>query len=239
MILLARPAPHLPRTRQALYHLGYTDHDILSFSLAEPETLPITLPPEATALLLTSPLACPALAPLPHAAALPVYAVGPTTAEAARALGLNVVFTGTDNGFTMAQDILQQSPSPHTFAHLHGDHAGMLWHSVLTGTDHRVLPVAAYRTGHIESLPQKIATTLTSQPFPAFTLLFSAGSARHLANLLKQANIACNGTALCLSEAVATEAATHWPHVRTATLPTQEGLLALLPTAPQQQENIR
>lgn len=232
MILLARPAPHLPRTLEALHSKGYTSHDILSFSLAEPETLPVTLPPEASALLLTSPLACPALAHLPQAAALPVYAVGPTTAEAARALGLNVVFTGTDTGHTMAQDILAQSLPPHTFAHLHGDHAGMLWHSLFTAAGHTIIPLLAYRTHHVATLPESIREALLVPRSSLLVPLFSAGSARHLANLLKQANITCNGTALCLSEAVATEAASHWPSVRTAALPTQEGLLALLPTAP-------
>ncbi len=234
MILISRPRPHMQRSLQALQNAGIAAEDILSFVLAEPESLPITIPPETTALILTSPLACPSLANHAHALSLPVYAVGPTTAEAARALGCQVVLIGTDNGHTMAHDICQHDTLLQTFAHLHGDHAGMDWHSILTEAGHTITPLAAYHTHHVEKLPESAAQRITEQGFPAFTLLFSAGSARHLANLLKQANIMPSGTALCLSEAVATEASTYWPHVRIAPQPTLEGVISLLSQAEQE-----
>jgi len=236
MILVSRPRPHMQRTLQALQNAGVMPETILSFVLAEPESLPIRIPPETTALILTSPLACPSLAAHPQALALPVYAVGPTTAEAARALGCNVVLIGTDNGHTMAHDICQHETLLQNFAHLHGDHAGMDWHSILTDAGHTVTAIPAYHTHHIETLPANAAQRITTEGFPELTLLFSAGSARHLANLLKQANITPSGTALCLSEAVATEAITHWPHTRIAPHPTLEGVLTLLQPAPEVQE---
>ncbi|TKW60881.1 MAG: uroporphyrinogen-III synthase [Blastochloris viridis] len=231
MILISRPRPHMQRTLQTLQNAGITPENIVSFVLAEPETLPISIPSETTALILTSPLACPALAVHPQALTLPVYAVGPTTAEAARALGADVVLIGTDNGHTMAHDICQQETRLQTFAHLHGDHAGMDWHTILTDAGHTVTPLAAYHTHHVEALPTAVAQRIAAEGFPAFTLLFSAGSARHLANLLKHANITPSGTALCLSEAVATEASTHWPHTRIASQPTLEAVVALLAQA--------
>ncbi len=231
MILLARPRPHLPRTRQALQAMGYGPAQVLSFSLAEPQPLPLTLPPSATALLLTSPLACAALAQA--ACTLPVYAVGPTTAAAARAQGLQVVFTGNNNGVTLAHNITALNLPPQRILHLHGDKAGTDWHSILTTAGHTVTPLLAYRTHYITTLPEPIRQALHTPHSSLFIPLFSAGAARHLAKLLKQANIAPSGTALCLSSAVAAEAAHHWPQVRTAAVPTQAGLLALLPTAQQ------
>ncbi len=225
----------MQRSLQALHDAGISPETILSFTLAEPETLPVSIPPATTALILTSPLGCPSLEGKPEITTLPVFAVGPTTADAARALGANVVLIGSDNGHTMAQDILQQETLLHTFAHLHGDHAGMEWHSLLTEAGHTVFPLPAYHTHHIETLPADVTQTLAEKGFPAFTLLFSAGSARHLANLLKQANIPLSGTALCLSEAVATEAIQHWPHVRIATRPSLEGVITLLEETQQQE----
>lgn len=227
----------MQRSLQALQTAGIGPENILSFILAEPESLPVTLPPETTALILTSPLACPTLADHPEALTLPVYAVGPTTAEAARALGANVVLTGTDNGHTMAHDILQHETLLQHFAHLHGDHAGMEWHGVLTEAGHTVMPLAAYHTHHIATLPEHATRRMAAEGFPALTLLFSAGSARHLAKLLKQANIIPSGTALCLSEAVATEASIYWPHVRIAPQPTLEGVVSLLTLVHQEENN--
>jgi uroporphyrinogen-III synthase len=225
----------MSRSLQALHTAGISPESILSFSLAEPESLPVTLPPETTALILTSRLGVPSNAPFRH---LPTYCVGGCTAKAAKTKGFNVVYTGVNNGHTMAHDILQQETLLHTFAHLHGDHAGMDWHPLLTAAGHTVTPILAYRTNHITTLPESIREALLIPRTSYLVPLFSSGSARHLANLLKQANIPVSGTALCLTKAVATEAIHHWPHVHMAPQPTLEGIITLLTQAHQEQNNL-
>lgn len=214
MILVPRPAPHLPRTLAALRAAGFTD--LLPLELSHPEPVKATVPPTATALIFTSPLGI--QKGLPR---LPAYCVGEATATTARSVGYNVVLTGDNNGHTMAA-AMAGHPIQH-FAHLHGDHAGMTWHTILTKAGHTVTPVAAYRTHRITRLPQAVTSVQ-----PSITLLFSAGSANHLANLMKHANMPLTGTAIALSPAVAAAACRHWPQVVTAAEPTLAAMVATL-----------
>ena len=222
MILVPRPAPHLPHTLAELKTAGFTT--LISLALTKPQSLPITLPGNTEALLLTSPLGV--HPDLPKT--LPAYCVGPATAVIARRQGLNVVYTGTHNGVTMARDIFELHLPQTRFTHLHGDHAGMDWHTILELAGHMVTPVPAYKTRRIATLPNKIRDQINSHP-PQITLLFSAGSATHLANLMKHANIQPTGTAIAFSPAVAGAAASHWPTVLTAARTTLESLIAIIP----------
>lgn len=219
MILVPRPAPHLPRTLMVLEAAGLTN--LLPLALSRPQSVPARIPATAAALLITSPLGLQKGLP-----SLPAYCVGPASAAAARQAGLRIAYTGSNNGTTMAQDLVGQNLPPTHFAHLHGDHAGMAWHALLKLAGHDVTPVPAYKTRRITKLPASFKAS------PAYTLLFSAGSATHLANLLKQVNIKPTGTAVCLSPAVASAAALHWPRVVTSDAPTLEALAATLRRLP-------
>lgn len=219
LILVPRPAPHLPRTLAALSGLP-----TLPLALGQPQTLPAALPAAATALLLTSPLAVPGIAASRHPG-IPAYCVGPATAQAATACAIPVSFTGTSNGHAMAAAIAALGLPPQTFVHLHGDHAGTAWYPILEAAGHAILPLLAYRTRRIAALPRAVLAAR-----PTHTLLFSAGSARHLANLYKNANIPLTGTALCLSPAVAQAAANHWPRVKVASHPTLAAMAQLART---------
>lgn len=219
MILVPRPTPHLPRTLAALRAAGHTS--LLPLAITEPHTLPITLPPATQALLLTSPLGVHPGLPT-H---LPAYCVGSATAEAARTLGLQVVYTGTNNGVTMARDIFELKLPRIHFTHIHGDHAHMEWHTILQLAGHTVTPLLAYQTRRIQALPPGLLPQL---PRITHTLLFSSGSASHLANLVKQANIQLTGTAIALSPAVAQAARPHWPAVVKAAKPTLESMVKAL-----------
>ncbi len=216
MILLPRPAPHLPRTLAAFQVAGFTN--ITPLALSHPQPVEATVPANATALIFTSIFAV--RAGFPN---LPAYCVGETTAAAAKAAGYTVAYTGTDNGRTMATAIATLPPQH--FIHLHGDHAGMLWHAILRQAGHTVTPVMAYHTQRIQAL-----TAAETSKSHTLTLLFSAGSASHLAKLYKHANIPVVGTAIALSPAVAQAAAHHWPQVVTAPAPTLEGMLQALTT---------
>lgn len=218
MILVPRPAPHLPRTLEALQQAGHTN--LFTLALSHPESLPVTLPAGTTALIFTSPLA-----PHKNFPGLPAYCVGDATAHAARSQGLHVIYPGTHNGAALADDIIHFNLPPQHFAHLHGDHAHIQWHAALRQAGHTVTPVLAYQTRRIETLPVEALPRLAGV---THTMLFSAGSASHLANLYKQVNIQPNGTAVALSTAVADAARAYWPEVVIAASPTLSAMVATI-----------
>jgi hypothetical protein len=213
LILVPRPAPHLLRTLAALKGLP-----TLPFALSEPQSVPFTIPSHITALLLTSPLAVPGV-PATH---LPAYCVGAVSAGQIKA---PLAYVGASNAVTMATAILSKNLPPQHFLHPHGDHAGTTWYSLLRKAGHTITPILAYRTGRIAALPPQIRAAQ-----PTHMLLFSAGSAQHLANLYKNANIPLTSTALCLSPAVAKVAANHWPQVKVASQPTLAAMAQLART---------
>ena len=226
MIILPRPEPHLPRTIAALQKAGFGS--LHALALSHPQPIPVVVPASATALIFTSIFAV--HGHINGNTQLPAYCVGETTAIAARNAGYNVVYTGSNNGATMAKAITQhQAPGTrHHFIHLHGDHAGMLWHTTLRQAGHAVTPVQTYQTRRIQNLPTENHTAFEAANPHTLTLLFSAGSASHLAKLCKRANIPLVGTAIALSPAVTKAAARHWPHTATATAPTLEGMIQTL-----------
>jgi hypothetical protein len=142
-------------------------------------------------------------------------------------LGLTIAYTGTNNGLTMAQDIFALGLPPTRFAHLHGDHAHMEWHQLLNLAGHTVTPILTYQTRRITAIPPEILPMLHNH---STTLLFSAGTASHLANLMKHANIPLKGTAIALSPATA-RAAAGWPKVLIAETPTLDAMIQTLNTA--------
>lgn len=221
MILVPRPAPHLPRTLHVLQNAGFAI--LMPLALSRPQPLPVTIPAAITALLITSPLGV--QKGLPN---LPTYCVGEATAATARKAGLNVVYTGSNNGVTMARDIFDlKLPRTH-FAHLHGDHAGMEWHTILQLAGHMVTPILAYKTQRITKLPNAMVGDLSKLNAQSLTLLFSAGSASHLANLMKHVNIQPTGTAVAFSPLVATAAEQYWPKVVITKAPTLEAMVATI-----------
>lgn len=217
VILVPRPAPHLPRTLAALQQAGFTN--LLELPTSHPQPQTITLPPTTSLIILTSALAIPSL----KTKSIPVCCVGTHTAQVAQAAGFTVLLTGSGNADDLAAAILQRFPKPQHIAHLCGDKASHHWHTHLLKHGHTIAPHLAYQTRPITTLPPSILKAR-----PTHTLLFSAGSANHLANLLKQANMVPTGTAIALSAAVERAAQSHWPRVRTAPRPTLASLIGKL-----------
>lgn len=220
MILLPRPLPHLGRTHQALADAGFTD--ILPLALSLPHALPLTVSKGASALLITS-----ALAVTENLPRLPAYCVGGQTAAAAQKAGLKVRFSGTANAVALANAIVDLHLLPQHFLHPHGEKSSLAFHRILKKQGHSVTAQPAYHTGPIAKLPAGAIKKLKASP-PTHTLLFSPGSARHLANLMKTANIPFTGTAVCFSPAVATVAKQFWPRTRAASRPALPALIACL-----------
>jgi uroporphyrinogen-III synthase len=193
---------------------------LLPLAISQPHSLTVPLP-QATAIILTSPFAIPAL----QGSKLPVWCVGPSTAEEAAAANLTIAHSGMADAAALARHIASLPLPPQQFLHPHGDHAGQAWHSILTTAGHSMRPIMVYRTNRITSLPPELLPQLAQT---THTLLFSPGSAKHLAKLLKQANISPTGTAVALSGEVATAAAAFWPRVVVAGTPTLQAMAAAL-----------
>jgi uroporphyrinogen-III synthase len=229
VILLPRPQPHLVSSLAYLQAHGIAD--VLPLATSHPQPLPITIPPTATALFLTSMLALQAFKPHPQTLALPVYAVGPSTAQAARNLGYTVALQGDENAATLTARMVQANIPPQHILHLYGNNAPAeafgAWQSQLKAHHHTITSVLAYQLNPISALTQQ-ETAQLRQKHPTHTLLFSVGSTQHLANLLKQANIPCTGTAIALSPAVAKVAQHFWPRVVVAPNRTLDGMTKAL-----------
>lgn len=237
MILVSRPAPQLPRTTAALKRAGFTE--ILPLPVAEYESFTLdTFPADATALILTSAAALTALMSAVRAAGpiekrpgclrfLPAYCVGTATARAARQAGLNVAYTGKNNGQSLANDIAHAFKAPQKFLHLHADNAGTDWAATLETAGHSVAGLTAYHTAYLHTLPSNVVSQL-QQKQPTHTLLFSPTGAKRLRNLFEKSNLQPTGTAVALSFAVAQAASGFWPQVLVSKQPSLAGMLKTL-----------
>lgn len=237
MILVSRPAPQLPRTTAALKRAGFKNLCALPVAEYESYTLD-TFPVDATALILTSAAALTALmkairiaGPMEHRPGclrfLPAYCVGAATARAARQAGLNVAYTGKNNGKGMATAIAAQKLAPQKFLHLHADNAVTAWAETLANAGHSVAGLSAYHTAYLHRLPPDVIARLQHKQ-PTHTLLFSPAGAKRLSLLLKQANLNLGGTAIALSPAVAKVAQSFWPSVAVAAHPTLAAMMKVL-----------
>jgi len=221
MILIARPHPHLERTLEALAPLGLAAHTI-TVPLSRPQALPITVPAGVGGLIFTS-----AFGIHPALPRLATCCVGEHTAQAAQSMGFPVIIIGTSNAESLAQSIAKKRLKPQTFIHAHGDKAALDWHKILTAAGHRVVPLLTYKTQPAKNISMLQANQLRQRP-PSHTLLFSVESAKHLAKLMKNANIAPTGTAIAISAAVAKAARGIWPKVVTASSASLPGVVARL-----------
>jgi uroporphyrinogen-III synthase len=213
LLLITRPAAEADRTAREAAHAGF---DVLLAPLLEIEPLSFTLPrPLPEVLLFTSAQGCgPAAAAYPELLAVPAWAVGARTGEAAAAAGFRVVGTGIGDG-SEALALVREAGAKSV---LH-----------LTGADKAPVRVpdglevetrAVYRARAAERLPHE-ATTALAEGRVFATLLFSARSAQIFADLLDREQIGRTPLRLVgLSEAVARAAGPGWGAIGIAAAPT-------------------
>ncbi|MBI1308587.1 MAG: hypothetical protein GC129_01835 [Proteobacteria bacterium] len=221
MILIARPHPHLERTLAAIAKAGLSAQAV-TVPLSHPQPLAITVPSGAGGLIFTS-----AFGIHPALPKLPTCCVGEHTAQAAESMGFPVIIIGTSDAESLAQSLTKKRLKPQMFIHAHGDKAAFTWHKTLAQAGHRVVPLLTYKTQPAQHIPLLQANQLRQHP-PTHTLLFSVESAKHLAKLLKEANIPPAGTAVAISGAVAKAAKGTWPKVVTASSASLAGVVSRL-----------
>jgi uroporphyrinogen-III synthase len=148
---------------------------------------------------------------------LPVYAVGETTAQAAREAGFTVVATGSGG---MQALLTELDPAHRRLLRIAGDERVPLTLPKGVTMDERVVYVSVPRT-----LPPELAALLRA---PAMIALHSAEAARHLSAQCVTHGIRRSLLRLiALSPRIAQAAGDGWSEVAVATVPNDKALLAL------------
>ncbi|WCT73218.1 uroporphyrinogen-III synthase [Sphingomonas naphthae] len=209
-LLVLRPEPGAGRTAERAQAMGL---EAIVAPLFTVRPLAWTPPGPAAfdALMLTSAQALRHGGDLSAFRALPVYAVGAATGDAARAVGFTQVHAGESD----AAALLDRAVA---------DGRGAILH--LTGREHRavihpattVTRIAVYAADVVDTLPDVAADALARD---AVALLHSPRAARTLAALS-----GWRGRIAALSPAVAEAAGPGWHSVAVAAAPTDDALLA-------------
>jgi len=162
---------------------------------------------------------------------LAVFAVGPATAEAARAVGFGAIETAEGDADALARLVVERlKPDEGRLIHvagstLKGDLAGQL-----AAQGYTIERVALYDAVPADALSPRVADDLAAGRID-WVLLFSPRTAAIFARLVRNAGRADalkSCTALCLSPPVAEAVSSlPWHRVRIATRPDQANLLAL------------
>ncbi len=188
-VFLCRPAPGLVEIAA-----DYPGAHV--WPLAEITHLSIAVPPKTDLMVLTSANAVPAV----RGRQMPVAVVGPQTAAAARAAGLQVVLEGTEDISTLLPLLQQQQAT--RLCHIHGEPARLDWHKKIQPPQ-EITSICAYKTVYKENIPPAILAALGEIKTPVFTI-WSVAGAHHLQKMLKKVMIEpVQCTFICLSPAVA------------------------------------
>ncbi len=213
-LLVTRPEPGNSATIARAAALGL---DACAMPLFAARAMPWTVPSVADfdALLLTSAQAVRLAGPqLPRLAALPVYAVGTATADAARAAGLTVAQTGSAD----AQSLLDAMTSEKI--------ARILWlcgreRSEFDPRGAALEPLACYAVDAVDPPPGWKECVAV----PAVLLAHSARAAQRMSDLVgpRRAHLAL----AAISPAVAAAAGDGWAELAIAAQPDDASMLAL------------
>lgn len=210
-ILLTRPKDDIPAMKHKLVEQGFTVSacpmlDINIMPVEEGDTSTAQKIATAQAYLFTSANGVRAASHhgLTKNPNLPVFAVGPATADACRIAGFKkVTEAGGDVqslvGIIKATDIAEVSGS---LVHISGrDHAGNLVQQ-LCDAGYEATSLVLYRAETISAFPDDISTLLASGEIDA-VMFYSSRTATHFVTLTGRAGIKMSITAYCLSDAVA------------------------------------
>lgn len=230
-ILLTRPLDGAGKTAAELHARG---HDAIVAPLMEIRFRkgPGFALDDAQAILVTSANGVRALARRTARRDLPLFAVGPQTAERARAAGFRIVRSADGDAEALARAVTSWArPEGGALFHARGAHAKGDLAVMLAAAGFRVQSEILYEAVEAKALPPAAAQALGSGSLDA-VLFYSQRSARIFAHCIVRAGLgeACRSVAaLCIGEAVAAGLAPlQFRTVRIAVHPDQAGLFALL-----------
>lgn len=229
-VLVTRPLPDGERTAAALRAKG---HDVLLTPLMQVRPIPAVLAGNWSAVIITSANALRVmtkeqLAPL---LALPLYAVGSRSADAAREAGFGEVRTAQGDADALVRLIAERyanEPAPHLY--LAGEHRAADIEGALAGKGIEVATAVVYRN-MTTGFPPELTRAVEQRQLDA-VLHFSRRSADNFIIAARTAGLVAQALApkqLCLSAQVAEPlAAAGARAVTVARRPDEASLLALL-----------
>lgn len=208
MVLITRPLDESAAFAAQLAAVGI---DSLSAPALVVEDLDVVLPDLTgfDALLVTSARALRLFAAQTADRHWPVFAVGPETAQAARALGFASVQQSAGDSAALVSLVQQRLPKGRALLHPRGAAVAGEPAGLLTAAGWPVTSVVLYRTQEAAALPAAACDALRSGQLDAVTF-FSGRSAEAFGTLVAKAGLQSSTArldALCLSQAVATAAA--------------------------------
>lgn len=233
-ILVTRPEPDALKLKARLEALdnGVVVEPLMSVEFVDDEPVDLS---EAQAIIATSRNA---LRALKHqrshtvAAKLPIFAVGPGTADEARKLGFEIIITGAGHARDLVPQIIATlDPQSGMLVHLAGDTLAFDMAAELAEHGFRVEQPVVYRMAAAKSLKPQTIAAIYDGDLDAVMLL-SPRTADIWVSLVKKHGIedAARGMRhLCLSPAVARRLAPLKPsRVDAAERPTLDEMLALV-----------
>ena len=134
----------------------------LGFAISTAQPITQAMPKEASGIILTSSSALLGLCIRDIPQDIPVYTVGEATAAAAKDAGLNVVYSGVNNGQTMATNMLNLKNVPKVLWHPRATNAGTKWHTVLEEGGYTILTDTCYQTHYCPTLPPEVLAALNA-----------------------------------------------------------------------------
>ena len=232
-VLVTRPRPDAEAFAEALAARGHEAliEPLLEITLAEPSALPPELD-AFQALLVTSANGLRAVAALTERRDLPVFAVGPASAEAATAAG----FARVESAEGDVEDLIRLvrtrlSPADGVLLHAAGTALAGDLKGELEATGFTVTRAVLYTAEAASRLSDAARAALRAGRVEAVAL-FSPRTSETFVALLREAGLAeatRSLRALCLSAAVADKlVGLDWAAVEVAARPESEALLALL-----------
>ncbi len=227
-LLVTRPQPEAGSFAQELQALGQEPVLAPLLAIEAGEGLPASLFGEIDAIALTSARALACLAPPLEAFTVPLFAVGPASAAAAREAGFAQVEQAGGDARSLARLLRRRLPAGVRLLHPSGADQARDLGALLSGSRLRLDRRIVYRAETAKELPAAAAVALRDAKLDGATF-FSPRTARTFVRLVQDSGLATRtGTlfAFCLSPAVAAGlTGSAWREIRSAARPDRAGLL--------------
>jgi uroporphyrinogen-III synthase len=230
-VLITRPEPGAARTGKRLEELGF---EPVILPLTEIRTVAADLRADRTfdavAVSSANALRHADRALLQALAGLPVFAVGPQTAEAAAAAGFSAPMAGPGNGEGLASLMAQRLPLGARVAYLCGRVRASSFEEALAVAGIDASPIETYDTSMLDRADEELEAKLGKEPFGA-VLLHSRIGAEAFSTLTDRSVISLlfsRSALICMSERVALPLARFGGRVLVAAAPREEAMLGLL-----------
>jgi len=233
-ILVTRPEADCEDMKQALTASG---HEVLISPLLEIELQPVPAidATDLAALVITSQNALRALAASPQLSELtnvPLFAVGPRTAQVAQGMGFSQIIEGPGTGWELAEIISGCELSKGgRIVHLAGDKLAFDMQGALSALGYRAETIGCYRSVPARKFTSEAETAIRQGRIDIVTLL-SPRTAKTFVALIKSGGLEEQARSIsyaCISEAARKFPADEgWPSTHVALRPNGQEVLALV-----------